>query len=253
MKKHILSYVLLFMLIMILAVSVHANGETSVITLETVNADPTAGTEIEVNVILENNPGMVSLTVPITWDDAVFSLIDVKNTEGVIPTWYGMTDLSGITDTYYIAWNNDTYPDGNFNGNGVLCTLVFQLKQDITSGKTEYITVDETDELLSIMNFDMQDYSRGEVEGTSFSYVNSAVTFTQEEGCTVSGTVTSYGSETDVITIQLIDESTSETVQETTVTGNNAQYCFTDVEPGTYIIRISKKNHVTREVKITVQ
>ena len=38
----------------------------------------------------------------------------------------------------------------------------------------------------------------------------------------------------------------------TTVTGNNASYSIPDVAAGTYIMAVSKNNHVTRTYEITV-
>jgi hypothetical protein len=102
------------------------------------------------------------------------------------------------------------------------------------------------------MNFDMQDYSRGEVPGTVFSYVDGAVTFSQQEYHTIQGTVTSYGSETDEVTIQLIRKGALFPEQEITVRGKKAAYSFDQVPSGDYVIRVSKKNHVTREYTITV-
>lgn len=68
----------------------------------------------------------------------------------------------------------------------------------------------------------------------------------------VSGTVTSYGSESDVVTLQLIPEGMNEVAYETTVVGNNETYLFTSVEPGNYTLKAIKNKHDTREYKITV-
>lgn len=68
----------------------------------------------------------------------------------------------------------------------------------------------------------------------------------------VSGDVTSYGSEIDDVTIQLYPENGSEPAYEETVVGNEASYTISDVAPGTYTMKVKKKNHVTREYEITV-
>ena len=65
---------------------------------------------------------------------------------------------------------------------------------------------------------------------------------------TVSGTITSTGSETDPITVQLVGEKT----YEVTVSGNSAAYRFENVAAGTYTLKVSKAGHNTQEYVLTV-
>ena len=71
-------------------------------------------------------------------------------------------------------------------------------------------------------------------------------------GNAISGTVTSYGEEVDVVTISLID-SNGVTTASTTVTGNSASYSFDAIAAGTYILQVSKVNHVTRSYTVMVE
>ena len=71
-------------------------------------------------------------------------------------------------------------------------------------------------------------------------------------GVTVSGTATSFGSDTDDVTIQLIKSGTSEAAYEAVVKGNSAEYSISKVAPGTYTMKVMKNNHVTREYTVTV-
>ena len=71
-------------------------------------------------------------------------------------------------------------------------------------------------------------------------------------GYTVSGTATSFGSNTDDVTIQLIKSGASEASYETVVKGKIASYSIEDVAPGTYTMKVMKKNHVTREYTVVV-
>ena len=68
----------------------------------------------------------------------------------------------------------------------------------------------------------------------------------------VSGTVTSFGSETDNVILQLIAEGYSEADYEAIVKGNTATYSIGGVAPGTYTLRVVKNNHVTREYTVVV-
>ena len=86
-------------------------------------------------------------------------------------------------------------------------------------------------------------------------------TFPETEivGYGVSGNVESFNSDTDPVTIQLIEQGQSEAAYEVQVSGGTqsgnkftAPYAFSDVPTGTYTMRVIKQNHVTREYTITV-
>ena len=69
---------------------------------------------------------------------------------------------------------------------------------------------------------------------------------------TVSGSVTSFNDASGDITLQLIPEGLSEPAYETAVKGNTVAYSFADVAAGTYTLKVSKANHVTREYTVVV-
>ena len=71
-------------------------------------------------------------------------------------------------------------------------------------------------------------------------------------GTTVSGKVTSLGSETDNITIELYAQGSVSADYTVTVKGTTAAYAIEGVGEGTYTMTISKKNHVTRTYTVTV-
>ena len=69
---------------------------------------------------------------------------------------------------------------------------------------------------------------------------------------TLSGTVKSFGSTTDPVTVQLFKSGSSAAAYNTTVKGNSASYTISGVASGTYTMKVSKKNHVTREYTVSV-
>ena len=69
---------------------------------------------------------------------------------------------------------------------------------------------------------------------------------------TLSGTVKSFGSTTDPVTVQLFKSGSSSAAYSTTVKGNSASYTISGVASGTYTMKVSKKNHVTRAYTVTV-
>ena len=54
------------------------------------------------------------------------------------------------------------------------------------------------------------------------------------------------------MTVQLIASGESTAAYETVVKGNSASYTIEGVAPGTYTMKVMKKNHVTREYTVTV-
>jgi len=82
--------------------------------------------------------------------------------------------------------------------------------------------------------------------------VYTAVFTAHVRGVRVSGTVTSFGSDTDDITIELYAEGGASTDYTAAVKGNTAEYSFEGVTEGTYTLKISKANHVTRTYTVTV-
>ena len=71
-------------------------------------------------------------------------------------------------------------------------------------------------------------------------------------GGTLSGTVKSFNSTTDPVTVQLFKSGSSSAAYITTVKGNSASYTISGITPGNYTMKVSKKNHVTREYSVTV-
>lgn len=71
-------------------------------------------------------------------------------------------------------------------------------------------------------------------------------------GRTVSGTITTFLDDTDAVTVTLTREGDSAPSYAKVVYGNSATYKFDSVAEGTYIMTVSKKNHVTRTEKVVV-
>ena len=86
----------------------------------------------------------------------------------------------------------------------------------------------------------------------TFLKVTLEFTLPDDEGVTLSGTVTSFGDDTDEVILELIPEGLTETAYYAIVTGNTAKYNLVNVAEGTYTLKISKKNHVTRTYIVTV-
>lgn len=85
----------------------------------------------------------------------------------------------------------------------------------------------------------------GDISGGTVTVKAATVT-----GVTVSGTVKSYGGETENVTVTLTPENG--TPMTTVVTGNSAAYKFENVSAGTYTLKVEKKGHAPWTESITV-
>ena len=98
------------------------------------------------------------------------------------------------------------------------------------------------------------------IDGTAYTAKSSFSTLTltnvkvpvKAKGVEVSGTVTSYGSDSENVTVQLIETDLTEPAYEATVTGNSTTYSFETVPAGTYTLKMMKKGHAPWTESITV-
>lgn len=107
----------------------------------------------------------------------------------------------------------------------------------------------------SYLSYDVKITSRGEkpTEPTTVAPTTEEPTTVEPTTAklrTVKGTVKSYLSESDTVTIQLI--KSGEVAYETTVKGNNAKYSISGVASGTYTMKVSKNAHADREYTVIV-
>lgn len=160
MRKRILCAVLsLLMLVTMLPITVGAD-ETSVIDLAfTQRETATGATEVSVGVDMSGNPGLVSATIPIQWDNNVLKLKSVTPSTDIFGEgWCGMSmDEYTSNGTYYLAWSNDTRTAGNFTTDtGCLAELVFTIV-DPTVDTSTALKFNMADAIANLMNFDMED------------------------------------------------------------------------------------------------
>ena len=75
---------------------------------------------------------------------------------------------------------------------------------------------------------------------------------TVAKGVTVSGTIKSYGSASEAVTVTLTKQGETTPAFTDTLTGNSAAYSFPTVPAGTYTLKVEKKGHAPWTESITV-
>lgn len=171
------------------------------------------------------------------------------------------TDSAGAaSDKMYVSgfiW----FIDANENGvldEGERCTPENGFTQDgrFMGGKkySAFVTLSVEAEDGRINNTAFTLKLDGIDEPLSTSQAQGVYTFPETEivGYTVSGTATSFNSDTDEVIIQLTESGAAEASYEAVVKGNTADYSIAGVLPGTYTMKVMKQNHVTREYTVIV-
>lgn len=99
------------------------------------------GDTIVIPVSIENNPGIVSLKLAVSYDSAVLELVSAEAGDFVVAEQEGVTVGSPSfgpieNNPFTINWV-DALSDANYVTNGVVANLTFKVKEDAAEGATE--------------------------------------------------------------------------------------------------------------------
>ena len=189
---------------------------------------------------------------------------------------------SGMTPAEYAETikikNNDRFPYNNFEIGEVQCyrtdwndfstfaagTTYFVYVEIDLKDDTSFEFAHHDSDITALLNgTPVEEYVVVDADSTWESNFNTyggvrlsyQVYFTakgEPTGVTVSGTATSFNSDTDEVMIQLTESGATEASYEAVVKGNTASYSIADVPAGTYTMKVMKNNHVAREYTVTV-
>ncbi len=93
------------------------------------SASARADGTVEITISVENNPGVVSMSLNVAYDDSVLTLTDVKD-GGILGSTMHRVQY---TQPYILNWVNDT-ATSNFTADGTLVTLTFKVNANATEG-----------------------------------------------------------------------------------------------------------------------
>ena len=125
----------LAMLLSMLPLSVYAATEMK-LTASTVSQKLSAGDQIDVDVTMTDNPGLVGGRVTVGFDNEKFKLVDVKNRNQTITSKYdGYTKFPITSGTYKLSWDGGVLEE-NIMGDGVIATLTFEVLDTATVGES---------------------------------------------------------------------------------------------------------------------
>lgn len=116
--------------------------DTANVNISVDTASAKAGDEVEVAVKVDNNPGILGMTLTLSYDDTMCSLVSVKNGEafeGVLDLSYSKDLKSGIL----FLWDGVDVSDESIKDGSIL-VLTFKVKDDAEEGACN-ITVETGD------------------------------------------------------------------------------------------------------------
>ncbi len=169
-------------------VSFAADGE-AVISVSDASGKP--GDVVEIQIIVENNPGIAVAGIHVNYDNSVMKIVEVA--DGKI--WGENMHSPDLTPCpYKLFWFNPIITE-NISANGVVATLKFEILQDAKAGKYP----------ISLnYDFDNDDILDVNLENVKFSLVNGNVEVIGDEPVTdnIGTTDTPVEIPTDVMTSQ---------------------------------------------------
>lgn len=113
---------------------------------------------VNVGVDMVYNPGLVTATIPVVWDNDVLHLVDVEPSEDILSNgWIGMSmDEYESNGKYYLAWDNDLAEADFTTEVGCLAELTFEIVDPSVDTNTT-LDFDMEDPIANVMNFAMED------------------------------------------------------------------------------------------------
>ena len=173
----------------------------------------------------------------VTASASALSSSEVKAGDKIISFIFDVTKETKLSNLDFSLNELQMYDNDKVNHSGDLSYLTYDV--EITS-RGEQTTEPTT----------VQPTTKEPTPATGTVYPGDHVEPTTAKLRTVKGTVKSYLSESDTVTIQLI--KSGEVAYETTVKGNNAKYSISGVASGTYTMKVSKNAHADREYTVIV-
>ena len=149
-----LSLMLLLLFVSAAQITVYS-AENAVISVDRVKAKP--GDTVDVKICISNNPGIVSATIRVTFDNTVLTLLKVTDSD-VLGSQAHKPEL---VSPYTLAWVNDT-ATSNYSDNGTIVTLTFKVSESAEKGKLypielsyDYNNYDIYDKDLNLIYFNV--------------------------------------------------------------------------------------------------
>ncbi|MGN0555102.1 MAG: cohesin domain-containing protein [Candidatus Fimenecus sp.] len=189
-----------------------------------------AGDEVIIPVTITNNPGIAAFRFRVSYDTDSLEFISVE--KGNVLTSGTITNTTNAAEkTMTFLWHTIS----NVTGDGTIAFLKFKIKNE---DKEEYpLTVAYLAE--DLLNEDLQQIPYIVTDGQIVI---------GDLGYSISGTINSFGFENDAVTLRLLQNG----AEISKITSTDSIYAFFEIQPGEYVIEISKPHHATMTYEVMV-
>lgn len=145
--------VLLAVLLLLSSIPNCANA-TDAATVSIANASGASGETVTVDVMMQNNPGMIALRLYVSYDDTSLQLLDVED-KGLFGAKNAFFGKDKSANPYTVYWA-DSLATSNHTDNGTLCTLTFLILDTAAVG---YSGITVSADTGSSLNVDLENIS----------------------------------------------------------------------------------------------
>ena len=213
------------------------------ITVSSVSAR--AGQTVTVKLDLSANKGISNMRLQMSYPEG-FTLESIRN--GAALSTLDFTPPGDLTaNPVNFVWDGIAADSSE----GCILELTFRAADTVAAG----------DYSISL-SYQKNDVLDGELKEIDLALQDGTVSVSTVTYGSLTGAVTSFGDESDEVTLELIPLGGTEAIYTTKATGATAAtasgtkitstYAFTNVEAGRYTLRVIKKNHVTREYEVEI-
>lgn len=105
------------------------------------------GATVSVNVVIENNPGILGMTLKLQFDESIATLTDVVAGEALSDTTFTPPKGEGLKNGCTLLWDAESVDTANVK-DGVIATLSFQIADDAEPDQTMNVSVSTVGQVL---------------------------------------------------------------------------------------------------------
>lgn len=156
-----LAFVMIFTIIPFNAFAADVQETTAVVSVKNTTAEP--GNTVTVNVVIENNPGILGMTLKLNFDDSIATLKSVKSGDALSAMSFTPPTGDALVSGCNLVWDAEEVKAEDIK-DGVMTMLTFEIAEEANPG--DFVDIDFS-------------YNKGAIRDSNFSAIDVSI----ESGC----------------------------------------------------------------------
>ncbi len=152
-----LAFVMIFTIIPFNAFAADVQETTAVVSVKNTTAEP--GNTVTVNVVIENNPGILGMTLKLNFDDSIATLKSVKNGDALSAMSFTPPTGDALVSGCNLVWDAEEVKAEDIK-DGVMAMLTFEIAEDAIPGA--FVDIDFS-------------YNKGAIRDSDFSAIDVSI------------------------------------------------------------------------------